>query len=304
MGQKHWKELVFIWYLFVENVFFQDMRVAFDSQEVSRLQEVAEKMDREVFTYHLQRCIDSGLWIPDANSVKEESVNKNQDSWNDICFGMLLSFYCSAILFLHSSQKGTVTRRMACSAGAFFGIIAYHFFLLLFIGKLNWKMSLFFWKVYTMTQENCLFVAVQSMLHKSRLLWFSFVITTRVFSANTSVVPCRLCLFQRILNNLRDTFIFIDYLTLCLCTNTNGDILWRQFIFPCVKSVIIKAHSQHSILNLHKSEIIWSCPNPVFFQLYTETWINLIWVQKSNSVIWLDEECFWLQLYRHHCYIF
>lgn len=56
------------------------MRVAFDSQEVSRLQEVAEKMDREVFTYHLQRCIDSGLWIPDANTTKEESVNKSQES--------------------------------------------------------------------------------------------------------------------------------------------------------------------------------------------------------------------------------
>lgn len=56
------------------------MRAAFDSQEVSRLQEVAEKMDREVFTYHLQRCIDSGLWIPDANTAKEESINENEGS--------------------------------------------------------------------------------------------------------------------------------------------------------------------------------------------------------------------------------
>uniref|UniRef100_A0A0R3RQX0 Hsp90 chaperone protein kinase-targeting subunit n=1 Tax=Elaeophora elaphi TaxID=1147741 RepID=A0A0R3RQX0_9BILA len=58
----------------------EDMRAAFDSQEVSRLQEVAEKMDREVFTYHLQRCVDSGLWIPDANAAKEESVNNNKES--------------------------------------------------------------------------------------------------------------------------------------------------------------------------------------------------------------------------------
>ena len=47
------------------------MREAFDSQEVSRLQEVALQMDREVFGYHLQRCIDSGLWVPDANAKKE-----------------------------------------------------------------------------------------------------------------------------------------------------------------------------------------------------------------------------------------
>ncbi|MCP9262325.1 Hsp90 co-chaperone Cdc37 [Dirofilaria immitis] len=58
----------------------EDMRAAFDSQEVARLQEVAEKMDREVFTYHLQRCIDSGLWIPDANAAKEENINENEES--------------------------------------------------------------------------------------------------------------------------------------------------------------------------------------------------------------------------------
>ncbi|VDK64293.1 unnamed protein product [Onchocerca ochengi] len=58
----------------------EDMKAAFDSQEVSRLQEVAEKMDREVFSYHLQRCIDSGLWIPNANAAKEESVNENEES--------------------------------------------------------------------------------------------------------------------------------------------------------------------------------------------------------------------------------
>uniref|UniRef100_A0A0N5AHJ4 Hsp90 chaperone protein kinase-targeting subunit n=1 Tax=Syphacia muris TaxID=451379 RepID=A0A0N5AHJ4_9BILA len=49
----------------------EDMRAAFDSQEVARLQQVALQMDHEVFQYHLQRCIDSGLWIPDANAKKE-----------------------------------------------------------------------------------------------------------------------------------------------------------------------------------------------------------------------------------------
>lgn len=59
------------------------MRAAFDSQEVARLQEVAQKMDREVFGYHLQRCIDSGLWIPDANAAKEENASENEASWNN-----------------------------------------------------------------------------------------------------------------------------------------------------------------------------------------------------------------------------
>uniref|UniRef100_A0A914UT87 Hsp90 chaperone protein kinase-targeting subunit n=1 Tax=Plectus sambesii TaxID=2011161 RepID=A0A914UT87_9BILA len=45
----------------------EKMREAFDSQEVSQLQKVAEEMDKEEFSFHLQRCIASGLWVPDAN---------------------------------------------------------------------------------------------------------------------------------------------------------------------------------------------------------------------------------------------
>ncbi|VDN05383.1 unnamed protein product [Thelazia callipaeda] len=54
----------------------EEMKAAFDCQEVSRLQEVAQKMDHEVFAYHLQRCIDCGLWIPDANAAKEETSKR------------------------------------------------------------------------------------------------------------------------------------------------------------------------------------------------------------------------------------
>lgn len=52
----------------------EEMRDAFDSQEVARLQQVAEKMDREVFAYHLDRCIKSGLWIPDANANRADEA--------------------------------------------------------------------------------------------------------------------------------------------------------------------------------------------------------------------------------------
>ncbi|GMS84775.1 hypothetical protein PENTCL1PPCAC_6950, partial [Pristionchus entomophagus] len=48
-----------------------EMREAFESREVSRLQEIASNMDEEVFTYHLKRCIDSGLWVPNANAEEE-----------------------------------------------------------------------------------------------------------------------------------------------------------------------------------------------------------------------------------------
>ncbi|GMT16740.1 hypothetical protein PFISCL1PPCAC_8037 [Pristionchus fissidentatus] len=55
-----------------------EMREAFESREVSRLQEIAATMDEEVFTYHLKRCIDSGLWVPNANDNGEEEEEEEE----------------------------------------------------------------------------------------------------------------------------------------------------------------------------------------------------------------------------------
>ncbi|PIO54776.1 Cdc37 protein, partial [Teladorsagia circumcincta] len=56
-----------------------EMRAAFDSQDVSKLQEVALTMDREVFAYHFQRCIESGLWVPNANAEEGEHAEEVQE---------------------------------------------------------------------------------------------------------------------------------------------------------------------------------------------------------------------------------
>ena len=50
----------------------EEMREAFASQSVQALMDIAEKMDREVFQYHLDRCIKSGLWVPNAKDQEEE----------------------------------------------------------------------------------------------------------------------------------------------------------------------------------------------------------------------------------------
>lgn len=50
------------------------MKEAFLSQSVERLQEVAQTMDSEVFAYHFKRCIDSGLWVPDANAKEGDEA--------------------------------------------------------------------------------------------------------------------------------------------------------------------------------------------------------------------------------------
>lgn len=48
----------------------QAMRDAFESQDIPRLQQVASEMSAEEFKQHLDRCIKSGLWLPDANAKK------------------------------------------------------------------------------------------------------------------------------------------------------------------------------------------------------------------------------------------
>lgn len=50
------------------------MREAFASQNVQALIEIAEKMDEEVFQHHLNRCIQSGLWVPNAKEQEEQEA--------------------------------------------------------------------------------------------------------------------------------------------------------------------------------------------------------------------------------------
>lgn len=45
---------------------------------MEKMFQVAESMDREVFNYHLQRCIDSGLWIPNAKEHEEKMAKEKQ----------------------------------------------------------------------------------------------------------------------------------------------------------------------------------------------------------------------------------
>jgi cell division cycle protein 37 len=55
------------------------MQEAFQSQSVQKLMDIAGTMDDEVFQYHLNRCIASGLWVPEANKEQkaDEQVQKS-----------------------------------------------------------------------------------------------------------------------------------------------------------------------------------------------------------------------------------
>ena len=48
------------------------------TQNVESLQAVIEKMDPEEAKYHMKRCVDSGLWVP--NAADAERANKDKET--------------------------------------------------------------------------------------------------------------------------------------------------------------------------------------------------------------------------------
>jgi len=53
----------------------KELQECFMSKDVQKLQEFLEKMAPEDAEYHMKRCVDSGLWVPNAN---QEEVNQEE----------------------------------------------------------------------------------------------------------------------------------------------------------------------------------------------------------------------------------
>jgi cell division cycle protein 37 len=51
----------------------KEMQECFESRDLPKLQTVISAMDEETARYHMKRCVDSGLWVPDASTLKEEN---------------------------------------------------------------------------------------------------------------------------------------------------------------------------------------------------------------------------------------
>lgn len=43
------------------------------------LQEVIANMPQDEAAYHMKRCVDSGLWLPEGNKKKTESEAENSN---------------------------------------------------------------------------------------------------------------------------------------------------------------------------------------------------------------------------------
>lgn len=50
-----------------------DLKKCFETQDIALLHETLAKMSQEDATYHMKRCVDSGLWVPDAKKKEGSS---------------------------------------------------------------------------------------------------------------------------------------------------------------------------------------------------------------------------------------
>lgn len=51
----------------------KELQTCFDTKNIQLLQDTLTEMPEEEARYHLKRCIDSGLWVPDANKAAAEN---------------------------------------------------------------------------------------------------------------------------------------------------------------------------------------------------------------------------------------
>ncbi|CAL2035021.1 unnamed protein product [Caenorhabditis brenneri] len=61
----------------------EEMRKCFESHDIEALKGVAQRMDEEVFKYHFDRCIASGLWVPGKADDDEEEEVASTSTSND-----------------------------------------------------------------------------------------------------------------------------------------------------------------------------------------------------------------------------
>lgn len=60
------------------------MKKCFESQDIQLLQDTIKNMNQEDATYYMKRCVDSGLWVPDANKDKSSAEDDDKPQEENI----------------------------------------------------------------------------------------------------------------------------------------------------------------------------------------------------------------------------
>ncbi|XP_055376283.1 hsp90 co-chaperone Cdc37 [Condylostylus longicornis] len=57
----------------------KELQACFESRDIKLLQETIAKMPEQEAVYHMKRCVDSGLWIPEGGLKENQDSNKNDN---------------------------------------------------------------------------------------------------------------------------------------------------------------------------------------------------------------------------------
>ncbi|XP_045198137.2 hsp90 co-chaperone Cdc37-like [Mercenaria mercenaria] len=65
-----------------------ELKECFESKDIAKLQEVVMKMPKEDAEYHIKRCVDSGLWVPNAQDADsgagEGAESKEEETYEEV----------------------------------------------------------------------------------------------------------------------------------------------------------------------------------------------------------------------------
>jgi len=56
----------------------QVLQDCFESKSIEKLEEAIASMPHEEATYHMKRCVDSGLWVPDAKKAAGDQPKEEE----------------------------------------------------------------------------------------------------------------------------------------------------------------------------------------------------------------------------------
>jgi cell division cycle protein 37 len=56
------------------------LKKCFDAQDIPMLQQTIARMPEEDARYHMKRCIDSGLWVPQKNSDGDKEAEHDAEA--------------------------------------------------------------------------------------------------------------------------------------------------------------------------------------------------------------------------------
>ena len=66
------------------------MQACFEEKDIAKLQRIIEDIPKEEAEYHMKRCVESGLWVPDAKKAEgAEGDDESDEEYEEASEGVV-----------------------------------------------------------------------------------------------------------------------------------------------------------------------------------------------------------------------